>query len=374
MDLSHIPILDHHAHPLLKKEATQTAVSFQQWFTESTHPDIHQHHIPRSLFFRTAIKWLAEILECEATVTAVLAARAAQDYKQWTHYLFQDARIDYLLCDYGYSSPDGYDATTLPNLLPCPVKPILRLETYFQELIIAHSRFDQAIDAFIHTLRTARQAGYVALKSIIAYRSGLTISPVTKGLARTSYDSLHEESKYNPKIRLADKSLCDYLLWLAATEAEKLELPIQIHTGFGDEDADLLTANPLQLRPLIEKTKAPLVLLHAGWPYYREMAHLAALYPHVWLDLSLAIPFATTGIPAMLRDILGMAHHSKILFATDAFTMPEIYWLAAKWGRWSLGKVLAEFMEEGFMTAKEGEETAVSILNSNSQKLYSVTL
>ena len=58
------------------------------------------------------------------------------------------------------------------------------------------------------------------------------------------------------------------------------------------------------MRSLIEQVNVPLVLLHAGWPFYRESAHLAAIYPHVYLDLSLAIPFATTGIPGdAARDI-----------------------------------------------------------------------
>jgi predicted TIM-barrel fold metal-dependent hydrolase len=96
---------------------------------------------------------------------------------------------------------------------------------------------------------------------------------------------------------------------------------VQFHTGFGDSDADLRTANPLHLRAVIEKyPKVQLVLLHAGWPYYRELAHLAAIYGNVWMDLSLAVPFATTGIPTMMRDVLGMAPFSKIMFATDAVT------------------------------------------------------
>jgi predicted TIM-barrel fold metal-dependent hydrolase len=114
----------------------------------------------------------------------------------------------------------------------------------------------------------------------------------------------------------------------------------------------------------------PLVLLHAGWPFYRETAHLASLYSHVWLDLSLAIPFATTGIPAMLRQVLGMAPWSKILFATDAFTMPEIYWLAAKWGRWGLAQVLAEMITADFITHDEAEEAATMIFNGTARQLY----
>ena len=118
MNLNHIPILDHHAHPLLRPEAVQTAVSFQQWFTESTHPATHQHHVPPSLFFRTGIKWLAELLGCEATITAVLAARAAIPYTQWSHRLFNDANISMVLCDYGYSTADSYTPATFPALPP----------------------------------------------------------------------------------------------------------------------------------------------------------------------------------------------------------------------------------------------------------------
>ncbi len=78
MDLSSLPIVDHHAHPLLKPEASASALAFQRWFSESIDPQIHAHHVPHTLFFRTAIRWLAELLACDPTVEAVLAARAAR--------------------------------------------------------------------------------------------------------------------------------------------------------------------------------------------------------------------------------------------------------------------------------------------------------
>ena len=88
------------------------------------------------------------------------------------------------------------------------------------------------------------------------------------------------------------------------------------------------------------------------------------------MDLSLAVPFATTGIPTMLRDVLGMAPISKVMFATDAFTMPEIFWIAARWGRWGLSKVLDEFVAEGFMGEEEALAAAADILHGNARKLY----
>ena len=370
MDLSTIPIVDHHAHSLFKPEATADPASFRQWFTESTDPEIHAKHVPHSLFFRTGLRWLSELLNCEPTLEAYLAARAAQPYEAWVRRLFEEANITILLCDYGYQGDDSYAHAELQALLPCRVEPMLRLEVLAQQLIARHDTFDQMLEAFNATVGQARANGYVALKSIIAYRTGLDIRPVAREDAAAAFVPLKEEARRVGQIRLASKPLCDYLVSLALEQAEAQELPFQFHTGFGDSDADLRVANPLHLRPVIEKYRCPLVLLHAGWPFSRELAHLAAIYPNVWMDLSLAIPFATTGIPAMLREVLGMAHFSKIMFATDAFVMPEIFWLAARWGRWGLGRVLDEFIADGFLSADEAWTAAEAILGENAHHLY----
>jgi predicted TIM-barrel fold metal-dependent hydrolase len=370
MDLNSIPIVDHHAHSLLRPEASQEAARFRRWFSESIEPDIHARHVPHTLLFRTGLRWLAELLACEPTLEAILAARAAQSYQVWTRRLFEEANISILLCDYGYQGADAYSHAELQAMLPCRVEPILRLETLAQELIIRHDTFEQMVEAYVAAAASARAAGYVALKSIIAYRTGLDISPATRQEAAAAFVPLKEEARRAGQVRLASKPLCDYLVRLALEQAVKQELPIQFHTGFGDRDADLRLANPLHLRAVIEEFTCPLVLLHAGWPFYRELAHLAAIYANVWLDFSLAVPFATTGIPPMLRDILGMAPFSKVMFATDAFTMPEIFWLAARWGRWGLARVLDEFVAEGFLTTDEAWQAAEAILGGNAHSLY----
>jgi predicted TIM-barrel fold metal-dependent hydrolase len=372
MDLSHIPILDHHAHPLHRPETTQSREAFLSWFTESSDPTIYQSHVPHTLFLRTAVRWLAQLLDCEPTLEAVLAARAQQEPTTWTRRLFAEANIAQVLCDYGYGGVDAYTPAEMSALLPCPIRPILRLETLAQELILQHESFDQVVEAYANTIAGAREAGYVALKSIIAYRTGLAVAPVSTKEAATAFPAVKEKAQRSGQIRLDDPVLTPFFLWLALEQNASQQLPVQFHTGFGDKDADLRQANPLHLRTVIERWPFPIVLLHAGWPFYREVAHLAALYGHVWLDLSLAIPFATIGIPAMLRQVLGMAPWSKILFATDAFTMPEIYWLAARWGRWGLGQILAEMVAAGFITAHEAYAAAEMVLNNTAHQLYGV--
>ena len=370
MDLSHIPIIDHHAHPLHRPEAIQTRDAFLSWFTESTDPVIHREHVPYTLFLRTAVRWLAQILDCEPALEAVLAARAQQEPTAWTRRLFTEVNIAQVLCDYGYGGPTAYTPDEMRALLPCPIRPILRLETVAQDLILQHETFAQVVKAYATIVAGAREAGYVALKSIVAYRTGLAVAPVSKNEAASAFTAVKETARRTGRVRLDDPILTPFFVWLALAQNVSQQLPIQFHTGFGDKDADLRQANPLHLRTVIEQWQAPIVLLHAGWPFYREAAHLAALYGHVWLDLSLAIPFATTGIPAMLRQVLGMAPWSKILFATDAFTMPEIYWLAARWGRWGLGQVLTELAAADFITVPEAYQAAEMILNGTARQLY----
>ena len=135
MDLSSIPIVDHHAHSLLKPAATENAAGFRRWFTESVDPDIHAHHVQHSLVFRTGVRWLAELLDCEPVLDAVLAARARQSHEAWVRRLFTDANIDIMLCDYGYQSADAYSHGELQELLPCRVEPILRVEALAESLI-----------------------------------------------------------------------------------------------------------------------------------------------------------------------------------------------------------------------------------------------
>lgn len=374
MDLSALPIYDHHAHPLLAAEATATPAGFRRWFTESTDPAIHEQYVESTLLYRTAIRWLAARLDCDATVEAVLAARTEHDYTEWTRILFEDAGIETVLCDYGYGDASALTHDEMQATLPCPVAPILRLESLAEDLIREHEMFDQMVEAFVEKLSSARDAGYVALKSIVAYRSGLDVGPVSRDAAVTAFVDLSEKVARGEPIRLERKPLCDYLLTVAFAQAGEQRLPVQLHTGFGDSDADLRDANPLHLRWVIEEyPEVPLVLLHAGWPYYRELAHLAAIYPNVWLDISLAVPFATAGIPTMLRDVLGMTPFTKVLYATDAFTMPEIYWVATRWGRWGLEQVLSEFVREGFLSANQATRTAEAILAGNARALYNLS-
>jgi predicted TIM-barrel fold metal-dependent hydrolase len=373
LELSGIPILDQHCHPLLRHGDRLTTAAYQRLFSESGDADMHARHASATIFFRWAVKELARCLGCAPAVDAVVAARAALGGDALTARMFRDAHLGMLLVDHGHQTGESYTHAEMTERLPCPVATILRLETLAQDLIVRHDTFGQVIDDFVATVEDARRAGHVALKSIVAYRTGLAVQIPTPGEAAAAFGPVKERAKREGRVRLADKPLNDYLVVRALEIAERDALPVQFHTGFGDGDLDLLTANPLHLRPHIERhPRVPFVLLHASYPYVRELGYLAAIHPNVHADLSLAVPFVAAGIPAVFREALALAPTTKLLFSTDAYSIPDLYWIAARWGRWGLGVVLAEMIGLGALVTDEALDIARQILGGNAARLYGV--
>jgi len=378
IELASIPILDHHCHAFLNRKEPYTPLEFQRFFSEGGDNGIVREHTPNSVYFRWAVKGLAHFLGCQPSTEAVLATRSAIPLKELAARMLADANIQALFIDYGLAGADRMSVPEMKACLPtCHIEPVLRLETTAEELIVKHETFDQVMEAFVYTVEDARSSGHIALKSIVAYRTGLAIRETSKAEAAKAFDQVKERARRDGRVRLADKPLNDYLIRCALEVAEKQLLPVQFHTGLGDSDLDLLSANPLHMRPLFESSRykhVPFVLLHAGYPYVRELGYLASIYSNVWMDVGLAIPFATVDIPSMWRQALSLTPISKIAFSTDAYSIPDIFWLAAHWGRRGLALVLDELMALGAFTREEVLDAAHQILHGNAEKLYEVKL
>ena len=336
---------------------------------------MHARHVPETIFYRWAIRELAAVLSCEPTTEAVRAARGRMSAEALARRLLGDAKIAVLLVDHGYRTDETWPPSELAAQLPCRVLPILRLETLAQELIVRHETFDAMLDAYSATVERARADGHVGLKSIIAYRTGLAVQATSRGDAEAAFGPLKERARREGRVRLANKPLNDYLLLRALEIAERQGVPVQIHTGFGDSDLDLREANPLHLRSLLESGRyanVPFVLLHASYPYVRELGYLAAIYPNVWADVGLAIPHLAAEIPTVLRQLFGLTPTSKIVYSSDASQIPELFWLAARWGRRGLGTVLDELVALGALDVSEALAVGRRVLGENAAAIYGV--
>ena len=334
---------------------------------------MHTRHVPETVFYRWAIRDLAEALGCAATTEAVLAARRSLPADALAQRLLGEANIAVLLVDHGYRTDETWTPTELAARLPCRILPILRLETLAQELIVRHETFEAVVDAYSGLVERARADGFVGLKSIIAYRTGLRVQPTPPGDAAAAFGPVKEHARRDGRVRLAAKPLNDYLLLRALEIAERQALPVQIHTGFGDADLDLREANPLHLRPILESGQYPnvsFVLLHASYPYVRELGYLAAIYTNVYADVGLAIPHLAAEIPTMLRQLLALAPTSKVVYSSDASQIPELFWLAARWGRRALATVLDELIALRALSTEEALAVGRRVLGGNAAGIY----
>jgi len=377
IDLSHISLADDHCHGIYRKQGPMDIKIWRQHFTESHDQSMRDTQVATTLFYRRLIRAMASFFDCEPTESAVLTAREQYGEEQLHRALLQDANFAVLFVDKGYPPEDVLlpDAQ-LSTLANCRVAPMLRVEVLMQQLIAEHGNVDDVVEALQLALHDVRSQGYVALKSVVAYRTGLAIHRWDKEAVLASFAEARHEVEMNGAVRLAHKPLLDTLLFVAFDAAAEQELPIQFHVGYGDTDADMLLANPLHLRTVFEMPEyrsMPIVLLHECYPYTRQGAYLACVYENAYLDISYGIPFL--GYSEMLdftRAALGVAPFSKLLYSSDGVGVPELHWLSAHTGRRIVGQVLEECVTNGDLGNGEIEDAASAILRDNAVQLYRV--
>jgi predicted TIM-barrel fold metal-dependent hydrolase len=369
MELSEIPIIDNHANNLLKPEAI-AKYPLAAAFTEGRSPEILERHARHSFSYRRSLRDIAALLECEPEESAILAKRKELGWQQLTQICFKAAKLDALLLDDGFLASDILPLEWHQKFVP--VRRLLRVEA-IAESILPHAKDFETFRELFRAEIDPPPPEVVAFKSIAAYRSGLDIELVAPEEAELNFNAI-KETIGEKTFRLNDKTLIDFVVTTTLFAAAKHGIPVQFHTGFGAPDLDLRLANPLHLRPLIEENrfrKAKFVLLHASYPYTREAGYLGSVYPNVYLDFGLAASYVSvSGMRSLLEELLEVTPTTKVMYSSDGFMIPELYYLGAKWGREVLGQVLEGAVADGDLTAREADEVAIAILWENARQLY----
>lgn len=371
VDLRGVPVVDNHCHGILHSQNFDDIASWRRAFTESADPGMPREHVATTAFYRRLIRSLSAFFDCEPDEEAVFTARAQKDATELTGALLHSADIETLLVDTGYPPPEEVlPISELSQLGNCRTGPMLRLETLMERLLAEHDSLGEVKEALAAELDDVRSRGYVALKSIVAYRTGLAIKEWTDEEAKDSLRAFRQATGE----RLAHKPLLDTLLHVVFAQAARQEVPVQFHCGYGDADTDLLLGNPLHLRAVLQKPEyrgMPVVLLHECYPYTQQGGYLAAVYENVYLDLSYGIPFLGFGeMLSFTRDALGVAPISKLLYSSDGTGVPELHWMSALDGRHVLGLALEELVAHDEMSISGAEAAGESVLRGNAIRLY----
>lgn len=372
VDLTAVPLIDHHCHPPDKRVAGDATEVLAACCSESHDPSMLRQHVPHTLLFRRVLGDLAAWFDCAPTAEAILQAHHQQALSDLLPALLDDQHIDLLLVDDGYP-PTGYHSDELAAACGGRVRRIVRLETLMEALLPESPSFAHFVDAVLAAVQHAYDHGAVALKSIIAYRCGLAITPPNRRRATQAFQA--EQHRGDAPVRLTQKALLDFVLWHALEDCVQHDVPCQLHSGFGDADLDLLMANPLLLRPLLQHPgfhDLRLVLLHASYPYMREASYLASVYAQVYVGYSLAIPLAHAGMSSILRMLLELAPATKLLYGSDGHTLPETYWWGARYGRAALATVLDQLVAEGLLRTDAVRDLASQLLYHNARQLYHI--
>ncbi len=374
LDLSHMPVVDNHCHPVLLNQQMD-ALQFRSYFTETTDASFPEKHVHNSIYYTWFLRQVAKFYGCSAREEEILAVRNSMDADALLERLLEAAHIDTLILDPAYPLSDQcYTPERMGELGQCQAVKMLRLETLMQQLILAHDDFDDLLEHYSTELSNIRERGYCAFKSIVAYRTGLNIERWSKDEAAASFAEARVLAIRSGRLRIAHKLLLDYLLHIAFHKAAEQQLPVQFHTGYGDSDTDMRLGNPLHLRDVLEQPEyrsMQVVLLHESHPYCQLGAYLAAIYPHVYFDLSYTIPFVDKlEMLAFTRQALGVAPASKLMFSTDSINVPEMHWVGAMRGRNIIGQVLDELIDADEIDQEQAHHLAQLILRDTARTVY----
>jgi len=370
-DLSGIPLVDQHCHGLVAGPLDRSG--FVRLLTESRHPLPHGGSWFDTQLGFAVRAWCPALLGLapHASPEEYLARRAELGTEEVTGRLLRSTGISDYLVDTGLDGsllgPSGIAAASHAR-----AHEIVRLETLAERVLSGGTSADGFATAFAEALDAATRTA-VAVKSVAAYRHGLHLEPARPSAqeVRAAAGARLAAVEGVGAARLDDPVLLRHLLWAGLDTG----LPLQVHTGFGDADLTLNRADPALLTPFLRaahSTGVAVILLH-GYPYHRNAAYLAHVFPHVYVDVGLTLNYVGTRAGAVLAETLELAPFAKVLFSTDAYGLPELYVVGAALFREHLQRVLGGWVARNACTAADAQRVARMIAGENAREIYRVS-
>jgi uncharacterized protein len=240
--------------------------------------------------------------------------------------------------------------------------------------------------------------GCVALKLPIAYDRGLDFTVVSHNQAQTAFGNLaaaflktsnhpkmtgssnsaasivsnapvqpSSEPAPVPGVSAADiKAFQDFLFFQICRTAAELDLPVQVHTGMGQGRR----TNALWLQEVIQgNPQTRFVLLHGSYPWIEDIPALVRLYPNVFADLCWLPLGSTRAGKFLLHELIENANSNKVMWGCDTWTAEESYGALLSL-RFVLSSVLAEKVNDGYLTAHDAQQIIDNILYRNAAEFF----
>lgn len=376
MDLSSIPLIDSHAHPFdPAKEDDDFRVYFNMSLWRPPTEVVVDTLINRKMI-RDVGKFIGAPLDGSQEEIAEFRNKVyKKDPKAYIKKMMDSTNIDTMLVDTGFPHEEftGYsvDLDVFADLVGCKIHPIFRMDTsvykVFQDM---PKSFEEAVDIVEKDFDKAINVDkIVAIKSIIAYETGLEIVRRTKDEAAAAYDRYKKNKNTED-----EKIIRDFFCVMGLMVAKENDIPMQFHTGLGSAPAlDLRVANPILMQYLLAEEDikdVKVIITHSGYPFTTEAGYMVSIYPNVYCDFTAIMPyFATAGKKAIL-SLFEFAPANRIMFGSDGVIIPETYWMAYTHGVKIVGQALEELVTSDWITASEAIEFAEKMLYQNAREIY----
>lgn len=372
LEEAQLELVDHHCHSVVASDLDRAA--FERLLGEGGRPappgcsalDTHLSMAVRS--------WCAPVLGLPAGAPAEeYLARRAELGADEVNRRFLGTGAATVVVDTGHRAGELAPLDRLRSWVPGPVLEVARLEVVAEDIedpgrraaVPSAARWADAVADEVDRRRPS-VAGW---KSVAAYRGGLDLDwsrPSPTAVAAAVREWRAARTADGPP-RMDHPVLIRHLVWAAVDT----DMPLQVHTGFGDTDLTLHRANPSLLSPLLAATAdagGPIMLLHC-WPYQREAGYLASVWPHVYVDVGLALPHVGHRAPEVFAELLELAPWHKILYSSDAFGLAELHLLAARLHLAAVADALAPLAAAGY-PPEETSRLAALVTGGNARRAY----
>jgi hypothetical protein len=105
------------------------------------------------------------------------------------------------------------------------------------------------------------------------------------------------------------------------------------------------------------------MLLHC-YPFQRHAGYLAQAFPHVYLDVGLAINHVGARSAAVVAESLELAPFHKVLYSSDAFGLAELHHLGALLFRRAFAAVASDW------SAADATRVGELVGSGNARRVY----
>lgn len=316
--------------------------------------------------------WLARYLDSEGSdLNVARRERLREDVASYVTALLASERISALLADDGFPRP-GVPLEAFQRAAGVTVYRKARIETWIDAILEWKPSFDDLVSELDERIeRACADPQCVGFKSVIAYRTGLDISPVSSTEAADAYERWqragYKESRFDSKV-------CrDFLTERAFTVAASHDRVFHFHTGMGDPDVSAKHSHPSDLYSFAARHhRTPVVFIHSGWPWIDEAIYSALTLPNVYLDLSALIPWGWARIDSALETIIGAVPWTRILYGSDGWGGPEMIAFASRAGRRAVGRTLMRLVDRDMIAFSDVEAIATAVLGGNTLALHGI--